>query len=94
MLSFSPGASVATSFGAPSSWETYRFGCPATAPAARTPSATEYTYTTQLVGARRVDDNHYVAIHHLEGNFPGGVADLQFKFPLHEGRISQLTIEP
>jgi len=35
-----------------------------------------------------------VAIHHLEGNFPGGVADLQFKFTLRDGRISRLTIEP
>jgi ketosteroid isomerase-like protein len=57
-------------------------------------AASEYTYTIELTGARRIDDEHYVAIHHLEGNFPGGVADLQFKFTLREGRISALTIEP
>jgi ketosteroid isomerase-like protein len=57
-------------------------------------AASEYTYTIELTGARRINDGHYVAIHHLEGNFPGGVADLQFKFTLREGRISQLTIEP
>ncbi len=57
-------------------------------------SATEYTYTTELVGARRVDDDHYVAIHHLEGNFPGGVADLQFRFALRDGKIGELVIEP
>jgi len=57
-------------------------------------AASEYTYTIELTGARRIDDEHYVAIHHLEGNFPGGVADLQFKFTLRGGRISQLTIEP
>jgi ketosteroid isomerase-like protein len=57
-------------------------------------SATEYTYTTELVGARRIDDDHYVAIHHLEGDFPGGVADLQFKLTLHGGRIGELVIEP
>jgi hypothetical protein len=57
-------------------------------------AASEYTYTTELTGARRVDDQHYVAIHHLEGNFPGGVVDLQFTFALRDGRISQLTIEP
>jgi ketosteroid isomerase-like protein len=56
-------------------------------------AATEYTYTIELTGASRTDDNHYVATHHLEGNFPGGVADLQFKFTLRDGRISQLTIE-
>ena len=56
--------------------------------------ASEYTYTIELTGASRIDDDHYVAIHHLEGNFPGGVVDLQFKFTLRDGRISQLTIEP
>jgi len=57
-------------------------------------SASEYTYTIELTSARRIDDEHYVAIHHLEGNFPGGVVDLQFKFALRDGRIRQLTIEP
>lgn len=57
-------------------------------------AASEYTYTIELTGARRIDQEHYVAIHHLEGNFPGGVADLQFKFTLREGQISRLTIEP
>jgi hypothetical protein len=57
-------------------------------------AASEYTYTIELTGARRIDDQRYVAVHHLVGNFPGGVADLQFKFTLCEGRISQLTIEP
>ncbi len=57
-------------------------------------AASEYTYTIELTGASRIDDEHYVAMHHLEGNFPGGVADLQFKFTLRDGRISRLTIEP
>jgi len=57
-------------------------------------AASEYTYTIELTGARRIDADQYVAIHHLEGNFPGGVADLEFKFTLREGRISRLTIEP
>jgi hypothetical protein len=55
-------------------------------------AASEYTYTIELTGARRIDDEHYVAIHHVEGNFPGGVADLEFAFTLRAGRISQLTI--
>jgi ketosteroid isomerase-like protein len=57
-------------------------------------SATEFTYTIELIGARRVDDSHYVAIHHLEGNFPGGVVDLQFKFTMRGEKISELVIEP
>lgn len=57
-------------------------------------SAAEYTYTIELVAAERVDDDHYVALHHLEGNFPGGVADLRFRFTLGDGRIAELVIEP
>jgi ketosteroid isomerase-like protein len=57
-------------------------------------AASEFTYTIELTNARRVDDEHYVAIHHLEGNFPGGVVDLKFTLALRDGRISQLTIEP
>lgn len=33
-------------------------------------AASEYTYTVELVAAQRVDDEHYVAVHHLEGDFP------------------------
>ncbi|HEY4452968.1 MAG TPA: nuclear transport factor 2 family protein [Pseudonocardiaceae bacterium] len=57
-------------------------------------SASEYTYTIELVGAERVDDQHYVATHHLEGNFPGGVADLRFQFTLRDDLIAELVIEP
>ncbi|MFC0430645.1 nuclear transport factor 2 family protein [Kutzneria buriramensis] len=54
----------------------------------------EYTYTTELIATQRVDDEHYVAVHHLEGNFPGGVVDLRFRFTLRDGRIAELVIEP
>ena len=57
-------------------------------------AASEYTYTTELVAAQRVDDEHYVAVHHLEGDFPGGVVDLRFQFTLRDGRIAELVIEP
>ena len=57
-------------------------------------SATEYTYTIELTGAQRIDDRHFVAVHHLEGDFPGGVVDLRFQFTLADGLISALTIEP
>jgi ketosteroid isomerase-like protein len=57
-------------------------------------SAGEYTYTIELTDAQQVDDEHYIATHHLEGNFPGGVIDLRFRFTLRDGRISRLTIEP
>ncbi|MGW4488556.1 nuclear transport factor 2 family protein [Amycolatopsis sp. NPDC004368] len=57
-------------------------------------AASEYTYTTTLTATERVDDHHYVATHHLEGDFPGGVVDLHFRFTLDTGRITELTIEP
>ena len=57
-------------------------------------ASSEYTYTIELVSAQRVDDEHYVAVHHLEGNFPGGVVDLRFRFTLRDGRIAELVIEP
>ncbi|MFI6080197.1 nuclear transport factor 2 family protein [Streptomyces sp. NPDC051217] len=59
-----------------------------------TNAASEFTYTTELTGASRLDDTHYGAIHHLEGDFPGGVADLHFRFALRDGLIETLTIEP
>ncbi|MFD7876906.1 nuclear transport factor 2 family protein [Streptomyces sp. NPDC059766] len=59
-----------------------------------TRSASEYTYTTELTEAWKTDPDHYVATHHLEGNFPGGVVDLQYRFTLSGGRIKTLVIEP
>ncbi|MGD9529838.1 MAG: nuclear transport factor 2 family protein, partial [Pseudonocardia sp.] len=40
----------------------------------------EFSYTTELIGARRIDDAHWVATNRLEGDFPGGVADLDYRF--------------
>jgi ketosteroid isomerase-like protein len=57
-------------------------------------AATEYTYTIELVGAARLDDAHYDVLHHLEGDFPGGVADLHFRFTLRCDLIADLVIEP
>lgn len=56
-------------------------------------SAAEYTYTVELTGTLRIDDRHYDARHHLVGNFPGGVADLHFRFTLRDGLITRLVIE-
>lgn len=57
-------------------------------------SASEYTYTTEMIAAAKVDDRHYDAVHHLEGDFPGGAVDLHFRFTLREGLIARLVIEP
>lgn len=59
-----------------------------------TNAASEFTYTTEVTGASRLDETRYDVIHHLEGDFPGGVADLHFRFTLRDGLIQALTIEP
>ncbi|HWD84072.1 MAG TPA: nuclear transport factor 2 family protein, partial [Kribbella sp.] len=55
-------------------------------------AAREYTYTTELTAVRRIDDHTYVAAHRLEGNFPGGVADLDFTFTIDNDLITALVI--
>ncbi|MFF3518376.1 nuclear transport factor 2 family protein [Streptomyces sp. NPDC002573] len=58
-------------------------------------TSTQYTYTTTLVGAERHGPGRYTVVQHLEGDFPGGLVDLRYRFVLDEhGRISQLVIAP
>jgi hypothetical protein len=57
-------------------------------------AATEYTYTIELTAAAQIDSAHFDLLHHLEGDFPGGVVDLHFRFTLRDGQIAQLIIEP
>lgn len=59
-----------------------------------TRSAGEFTYTIELTSALQTDTTHYTAVHHLEGNFPGGAVDLCYRFTLHGGKIERLVIEP
>jgi ketosteroid isomerase-like protein len=55
----------------------------------------QFTYTTELVGAERGDDSHWVARVRIEGDFPGGTADLAYRFTLAaDGLIVELLIAP
>ena len=54
----------------------------------------EFTYTTELIGAQRVDEARWVATHRLEGDFPGGVAELDYRFTIDGDRITELVIAP
>ncbi|GIG39217.1 nuclear transport factor 2 family protein [Cellulomonas phragmiteti] len=54
----------------------------------------EFTYTTELVAAERVDATHWVATHRLEGDFPGGVVDLAYRVVLDGDLIAELVIAP
>ncbi|MFC9846350.1 nuclear transport factor 2 family protein [Streptomyces sp. NPDC060223] len=57
-------------------------------------TATEFTFTTQLIGAHRTDASHYTATQHLEGDFPGGTVDLHYRFTLRDNLVERLVIEP
>ena len=57
-------------------------------------TSTEYTYTRTLLGAEPTGTASWLVRNRLEGNFPGGVVDLHYRFTLDGDRISALTIAP
>ena len=54
----------------------------------------EFAYTATLVATERTDDAHWVATNRLEGNFPGGVVDLRYRFAMDGDLIAELVIGP
>jgi ketosteroid isomerase-like protein len=54
--------------------------------------AGKWTYTSTVTGSQPVSEQEYRVSVHLEGNFPGGVADLTYRFALREGLIEDLSI--
>ena len=54
----------------------------------------EFTYTTELIGAQRIDDAQWIVANRLEGDFPGGVAELSYRFNLIDDLIAELVIAP
>ena len=57
-------------------------------------ASTEFTYTRTLLGADAIDANTWLVTNHLEGNFPGGVVDLRYRFVLADDLIAELEIAP
>ncbi|OKJ77751.1 nuclear transport factor 2 family protein [Streptomyces sp. CB02460] len=55
-------------------------------------AGSEFAYTTEQIGAHRVDGTHWVVTVRLEGTFPGGVAELDYRFALRADRIAELVI--
>ncbi|MCL3836679.1 hypothetical protein [Aeromicrobium duanguangcaii] len=53
-----------------------------------TSAGSQFEYTSELIGAQRVDDTGGVAVVHLEGDFPGGVADLRYRFTMAGDQIT------
>ncbi len=54
--------------------------------------ASRYTYTTEITRVQQTGDRGYLVSTHLEGDFPGGVVDLDQRFTLADGLISDLSI--
>jgi hypothetical protein len=59
-----------------------------------TKTSTEYTYTRTLLGAETTTDGSWDVRNRLEGNFPGNVVDLHYRFELAGEQILSLTIAP
>ncbi|MBO1750358.1 nuclear transport factor 2 family protein [Actinotalea sp. BY-33] len=52
----------------------------------------EFSYTTELIAVQRLDDAHWVATHRLEGDFPGGVVHLDYRFAMAGDLVTELVI--
>lgn len=56
--------------------------------------AGEFTWTATLTGATRLDAARYEVRQRIEGDFPGGVVDLRYRFTLRGALVCELVIEP
>jgi ketosteroid isomerase-like protein len=56
--------------------------------------AREFEFSRTFVSAEATDDDTWFVVNHLEGNFPGGVVDLRYRFVLNGDLISELVIAP
>jgi ketosteroid isomerase-like protein len=57
-------------------------------------AASEFTYTRAFVSAEALAPDTWLVVNHLEGDFPGGVVDLRYRFVLAGDLISELVIAP
>jgi ketosteroid isomerase-like protein len=59
----------------------------------RKATAAKWTFTTTVLAIECVSSEQYQAAIHLQGDFPGGEADVTFTFDLDGDLISALRIE-
>ena len=57
-------------------------------------ASVEFTYTRTLIDATELDTGTWLVANHLEGNFPGGVVDLRYRFVIRNELIAELDISP
>jgi len=58
----------------------------------RREAAAAYRYTAAVTGEERLGRDAQKIVKHLEGDFPGGVADLDYYFALKDDQIAALMI--
>jgi uncharacterized protein (TIGR02246 family) len=56
--------------------------------------ASRYQYTTHVSGTGRSGDDEYLVTGSLTGNFPGGTAELVWRFTVASDSIRRLQIAP
>ncbi len=55
-------------------------------------TAATWEYTSTVLGSEAIGDGEYRVVVHVEGNFPGGTADLTYTFSVDGDRLAALTI--
>jgi ketosteroid isomerase-like protein len=54
----------------------------------------KWEFTTTITGSEPDGDARHIVRTHVEGSFPGGVADLRYQFTLAGDQIADLAIVP
>jgi ketosteroid isomerase-like protein len=57
-------------------------------------ASTQFTYTRHFLHAGAEEPNLWLVHNRLEGDFPGGVVELRYRFTLVDGLIADLVIAP
>lgn len=60
----------------------------------REAESSKYTSTVMATHVEKFDDTRYVVTNRLEGDFPGGVVDVIYRFTLADDLITRLEIAP
>lgn len=55
-------------------------------------AAATYTYTAVVTAEERLGRDAYKIVKHLKGDFPGGVADLDYLFALKGDQVAALMV--
>ncbi len=57
-------------------------------------ASVKFNYTRTLTACAEVGDDTWLVTNRLEGDFPGGVVELRYRFVISEGRVAELHIAP